>query len=65
MKKLVLFAAFAAVVGLSSCTNKAKETAVEPVETETVTPATESEPAIQEETPVESVDTTATEVVTE
>ena len=65
MKKLVLFAAFVAVVGLSSCTNKAKEAAVEPVQTETIAPATESESTLQEETPAESIDTTAAETVTE
>jgi type IV pilus biogenesis protein CpaD/CtpE len=65
MKKLVLFATFVAVLGLSSCTNKAKETVVETVETEEVVPINESNPAPQEEVPAESVDTTATETATE
>ena len=49
MKKLVLFAAFATVVGLSSCTNKAKENSVEQVKTEEVVPVDESNPVQQEE----------------
>jgi len=40
MKKLVLFAAFAAVLGLSSCTNKAKVDSTTPEATEQVQPET-------------------------
>ena len=65
MKKLVLFAAFATVVGLSSCTNKAKENSVEQVKTEEVVPVDESNPVQQEEVLAEPVDTTVTETVTE
>ena len=39
MKKLVLFAAFAAVLGLSSCSNKAKVDSAPQDATEAVQPA--------------------------
>jgi outer membrane biogenesis lipoprotein LolB len=54
VKKLVLFLAIVAVVAFSACTGKTqKAPAVEPVQTEEVTP-------VQEET---TPDSTATEVI--
>jgi outer membrane murein-binding lipoprotein Lpp len=47
MKKLVLFAAVAAMVAFSSCSNKAKEEVVEP--------ATEEAAPVIEETVVEEI----------
>jgi len=63
MKKLVLFAAFVAVLGLSSCSNKAKVDSA-PAATETVQP--QATPDEGSATPADStqqvtpVDSTAT-----